>query len=212
MDFEGNVKVVQNSVLTHLISKLRDIRNRGNVLREILKEIGRVLVYEALRGEVLEEEAIPTWRGNTELFPSLREDMYVLVAIMRAGLPLLEGVSQILPNASVGFLAMKRDEETLKSRIFYDRLPDLRDKTVLILDTMLATGGTLDLAIERIKRDKPERIISLNVVAAPEGIKRVVRRHPEVVLYVAQVDKGLNKEGFIIPGIGDAGDRAYLTS
>ena len=120
-----------------------------------------------------------------------------------------QGALKSVPMAHSGFLAIRRDEETLRPFLYYKRLPSLRGKWVLVLDPMLATGGTLSLALEELKREEPERLISLHLVASPEGIERVLRDHGELELYTVSIDRGLNEKGYIVPGVGDMGDRLF---
>ncbi len=205
-----NIIHVEHPLLKNLITKLRDISTEGYFFRKFLSEVGRILLVEALKYEEMIEVEINTWIGNSK-FPALKEDRYVFIPIMRAGLPMLEGVSEILPESKAGFLALKRDEETLESHLYYDRVPDLTNHVAIILDPMVATGGSLDYAIRVVKEKNPERIISINVIGAPEGLSRIAKNHPDVKVYIAQIDKGLNDKGYIVPGIGDAGDRAFNT-
>ncbi len=124
---------------------------------------------------------------------------------------MLESAIALFPDASSGFLAMKRDEVSHESVLYYDRLPDCSDKTVIVLDPMIATGGSLCDALELIKSKKPKKIISLNIIASPVGLAAVSDKHSDIELYIAQVDDKLNTDMFILPGLGDAGDRAYNT-
>lgn len=141
----------------------------------------------------------------------LDQSSLVVVTVLRAGMPMLESVMETLPQVTGGFLAMKRDETTHKSKLYYDRLPDCSGKTVLIVDVMLATGGSLCDAIEVVKTKNPKEILSLNIIGAPEGLSAVQDKYPEVNIYISQVDEKLNDDKFIIPGLGDAGDREYNT-
>jgi uracil phosphoribosyltransferase len=205
-----NVYELKNAVVKHIVSKLRSLDTKADDFRDYLKQLSKILLSEALKNENLIDKEINTWKGKGK-FPFLEEDNTVPVAILRAGLPMLEGILEIFKASSAGFLAIKRDEKTLKSDVYYVRLPEIKGKTVIITDPMVATGGSLENAIEIIKKENPENIISLNVIAAPEGLKRISSKHPDVKIYVAQIDEGLNDEGYIIPGIGDAGDRAFNT-
>ncbi len=205
-----NINKVKNPVIQHIVSMLRDISVQGDLFRSYVSELARLLLYEALKDENLHMKKINTWIGEKE-FPVLNEKNLIPIAILRAGLPMLEGVLKILKNSPAGFLAIKRDEKTLKSTVYYVRLPDIEGKTVIIVDPMVATGGSLDDAIKIVKERKPKKIITLNIIAAPEGIERISKNHPDVKVYIAQIDEKLNKDGFIIPGLGDAGDRAFNT-
>lgn len=122
---------------------------------------------------------------------------------------MLKGALKAFPRAKAGFLAIKRDEESLKPKLYYKRLPLLKDKWVLILDPMLATGGSLNMAIKVIKEQKPEKIFSLSLVASPQGLERVASLHPEVEFFVVSVDRELNQKGYVVPGVGDMGDRLF---
>ncbi len=205
-----NIIEVNNPVVKNIVSHLRDINTRGFQFRKYIKEIGKLLLFEALKNEEMINKNIDIWIGGGE-FPFLDEENIVITTILRAGLPMQEGILEILQNSPAGFLAMKRDEETLKIHTYYVRLPNIKDKTVILADPMVATGGSLDTALNILKEKKPKKIISLNVIGAPEGLKRISTNHPDVNVYIAQIDEKLNKDGYIIPGLGDAGDRAYNT-
>jgi uracil phosphoribosyltransferase len=205
-----NIKEINNPVVKHIISNLRDVNIKGEIFRDYLKQLSKVLLYEALKEEKLIEKDINTWTGEAR-FPFLDEEKIAVVTILRAGLPMMDGVLEVLKTSPAGFLAIKRNEETLESHVYYVRLPDLNGKTVIITDPMVATGGSLDAAIEIIKNENPAKIISLNAVGAPEGLKKISEKHPDVKIYIAQIDERLNNKGYIIPGIGDAGDRAFNT-
>ena len=205
-----NIFEVKHPILKSLVTELRNIKTESYVFRKTLNEIARILFIEALKNEKLTEKEVEIWIG-TGKFPTLIEEKYVFIPILRAGLPMLGGLFEVLKNAQAGFLALKRNEETLESVLYYNRVPPLEGKTAILLDPMVATGGSLDYAIKVIKEKNPERIISLNVVGAPEGLSKISKNHPDVKLYIAQIDEGLNDKGYIIPGIGDAGDRAFNT-
>jgi uracil phosphoribosyltransferase len=123
---------------------------------------------------------------------------------------MLDGLLELFKNAKSGFLAIKRNEKTFESVLYYDRVPPLEEKTAIIIDPMVATGGSLDYALRVIKEKNPKKIISLNIIGAPVGLEKIEKNHPDIKLYIAQIDERLEK-GYIIPGIGDAGDRAFNT-
>ncbi len=175
-----------------------------------MQELSRLLVYEALKAEQLEEQTITTWQGE-KAFKFINESDLLFVTILRAGLPMIESVTALFPQASSGFLAMKRDENTHQSVLYYDRIPECKDKTVILVDPMVATGGSLCDAITVIKSKLPKKIISLNIIGSPEGMAVLEQKHPDVDIYIAQIDDALNENMFIIPGLGDAGDRSYNT-
>lgn len=200
---------INNSVIAHLVTKLRNQNTRANDFRFTISQIAKLLFYEAFQDEVLKDIEILTWRGK-KVFKSFDESKYVFIPILRAALPMLDGINELMPDSTSGFIAMKRDEETFKSHLYYDRVPDLKGKTAVVCDPMLATGGSLSDAIDAIKNKNPKRIISLNIIAAPDGIELIKKNHPDIELFVAKIDQKL-ENAFIIPGIGDAGDRAFNT-
>ncbi|MFT7823937.1 MAG: uracil phosphoribosyltransferase [Sulfurimonas sp.] len=201
---------LKHPVLKTLINHLRETRTDALRFRHIVHEVARLLAYEALASEPLEEREIETWNSHRK-FEFIDEENLLFVSILRAGLPMTESVSALFPKASSGFLAMRRDEKTHQSVIYYDRIPECRGKTVILLDPMVATGGSLCDAISVIKHKEPSKIISLNLIGSPEGLDVVEHKHPDIHLYIAQIDEKLDKNMFIYPGLGDAGDRAYNT-
>jgi len=201
---------INHPLITHYITAIRDNIINTKEFRGYIAHIANLLFYEAMRNEELSSKKIETWKGDGE-FLSFDESQFVLIPILRAGLPMMEGIVNTLPNAISGFLAMKRDEETLEPHIYYDRIPNIEGKIAIMLDPMVATGGSLIDAIDLIKTKKPTKIISLNIIASPIGLEAVEKAHDDIDIFVAQIDEKLNDDGFIIPGIGDAGDRAYNT-
>jgi len=201
---------LSNPVTKTLVNHLRESQTDALRFRHIVQELARLLTYEALKSETLEEQTITTWQGK-ESFGFIKEEDLLFVTILRAGLPMIESVTALFPKASSGFLAMKRDEKTHQSVLYYDRIPECKGKTVIIVDPMVATGGSLCDAIVVIKAKSPKKIISLNIIGSPEGLAVLEQKHQDVELYIAQVDKNLNEQMFIMPGLGDAGDRAYNT-
>ncbi len=199
---------IKNSLLIHKLNLLRKSETPREEIREILSQMAFFMVVQLLEREALFEKEINTWLGKGR-FGFLEEERFLLVPILRAGVPMLEGASRALPGAPSGFLAMKRDEESLEAKVYYSRMPSVHGRWVIILDPMLATGGTLELALKEILPHKPLRTTSLHVIAAPEGIKRIESRYPEHEIRVVKIDKGLNNQGFIVPGLGDMGDRLY---
>lgn len=201
---------VSNPVLTTLINHLREEQTDALRFRHIVQEIALLLTYEALSSSPLGEKEIDTWQGKKK-FGFIEEEDLLFVSILRAALPMIESVSALFPNASSGFLAMKRDEKTHQSVIYYDRIPKCKGRTVILLDPMVATGGSLCDAISVIKQKEPARIISLNLIGSPEGLDVVEHKHPDVEVYIAQIDESLDHNMFIYPGLGDAGDKSYNT-
>ena len=199
-----------NVVVKHLVNRLRDIRTASNEFRLTIEEISRILASEALNNFQTITQNINTWQGSMDV-NVIEVQKLVLVPILRAGEPMLTGILKTLPYARSGFIAMKRDEETAKSKLFYENIPDLNDKTVLLLDPMVATGGSLVDSISYLKNKGAKKIISLNIIGSPFGIKKVQETHPDVDIYIAQIDERLDENNYIRPGLGDAGDRAFNT-
>ena len=201
-------RTVDHPLVISMVTKLRDLATPPEVLRSTLKVLGTLMVYEVLRDEKEVSEEVKTWVGKFT-FPKVQEDRIVLVCILRAALPMLEGALDLVPKAQVGFLGVKRDEETLKSKVYYSKLPQTEGRRVLILDPMLATGRSLSVALEEVLKGNPASTESLHIISAPEGISYVEARFPDHRVYTAAVDRGLNDRGFIVPGLGDMGDRLF---
>ncbi len=204
-------KESKNVVVKHLVNRLRDTRTASNEFRMTIEEISRIIASEALENFETVTQNINTWQGPLDV-QMIEVQKLVLVPILRAGEPMLTGILKTLPYAKSGFLAMKRDEETSLSKLFYENIPNLEGRTVLLLDPMVATGGSLIDGIAFLKKKNPKRIISLNVLGSPEGIKKVQEIHPDVDIYIAQIDERLDENDYIRPGLGDAGDRAFNTN
>lgn len=201
---------LSNPVIKTLLNHLRETKTDALRFRHIIHELARLLAYEALASEPLQECEIDTWQGK-DSFDFIKEEDLLFVTILRAGLPMIESVTALFPQASSGFLAIKRDEKTHQSVIYYDRIPSCEDKIVIIVDPMVATGGSLCDAIAVIKAKSPKKIISLNIIGSPEGVAVLEQKHPDIEMYIAQIDEKLNEHMFIMPGLGDAGDRSYNT-
>ncbi len=204
-------KESSNIVVKHLINKLRDVRTTSNEFRLTIEEISRILVSEALADFKTITTNIQTWQGPLDV-EVIEVQKLVLIPILRAGEPMLTGILRTLPYAKSGFLAMKRDEKTSLSKLFYENIPSLDNKTVILLDPMVATGGSLIDGITYLKSKGAKKIISLNILGAPEGIKKVQEAHSDVDIFIAQVDERLDENNYIRPGLGDAGDRAFNTN
>ncbi len=200
-----------NIVVKHLVNKLRDEKTTSNDFRLTIEEISKILVSEALNDFETTTQKINTWQGLLDV-KMIEVENLVLIPILRAAEPMLNSILKTFPNAKAGFLGMKRDEKTSLSKIFYENIPNLEDKTVLLLDPMLATGGSLIHGITHLKTKNPKRIISLNIIGSPYGIKTVQETHPDVDIFIAQIDERLDENNYIIPGLGDAGDRAFNTN
>jgi len=200
----------KHPLLQSLVNTLRETAISPLVFRHTIKEITKILLYESLRESSLKSKTITTWQGELEV-KSIDESEIVVVSVLRAALPMHEAVIETLVQSVSGFLGIKRDEITHQSHLYYDRVGDCKGKTVILVDPMVATGGSLCDAIEVVKAKGADTIVTLNIIASPEGIEQVESKHRDVKIIIAQIDQKLDENKFIIPGLGDAGDRAYNT-
>ena len=206
-----NVIELNHPLVSHKLSILRDKKTGTKEFREIISELSMMLCYEAFKDAELEEKEIetPICKMTGEF---LNEDNYAFIPILRAGTGMLDGLINIIPNAKIGHIGMYRDEETLIPHRYYFKTPEnLEKREVIILDPMLATGGSGMDAIEALKESGAKKIKFLCIIAAPEGIKKIQEKHPDVQIYCAKIDDHLNENGYIVPGLGDAGDRIFGT-
>ncbi len=201
---------LHHPLIQSLVNTLRNTAIDAFVFRHTIKEVTKLLLYEALREMPLTMKKISTWDGEKE-YNSIKEEEIVVVSVLRAALPMHEAVIDTLRGAESGFLGIRRDETTHKSVLYYDRVGDCTGKKVILVDVMVATGGSLCDAIEVLKAKHAQSICTLNIIGSPEGISKVHTAHPDVEMIIAKVDEKLNSNMFIIPGLGDAGDRAYNT-
>ncbi len=203
--------VLKHPMIEHKISILRDEKTGTKEFRELINEIGMILCYEALKDAPLHEIDIKTPITET-VGKQIDENDYAFVPILRAGMGMVDGVLRLMPNAKIGHIGLFRNEETLEPVEYYCKLPkNIENKTAIILDPMLATGGSGSAAIEMLKKRGVKKIKFLSVISAPVGLERIKKDHPDVELYTAYVDKELNENGYIVPGLGDAGDRIFGT-
>jgi len=192
------------------LTLLRDRKTPSNVFRSVLRRTSTLMAYEVTRNLPLKKIKVRTPLETT--IGSIIGKPVVLVPILRAGLGLVGGFVEVIPDARVGHIGLYRDEESLKPVDYYFKVPrKLRDAFVLLLDPMLATGGSGSAAITYLKEKGARSILYVSVVAAPEGVRRVVRAHPDVRIYTCALDRELNSKGYILPGLGDAGDRIFGT-
>lgn len=206
-----NVVFLDHPLIQHKISLLRDKSTGTNEFRKLVEEIARLEGYEALRDLPLEERKVSTPIADCYT-PFISGKKLCLVPILRAGLGMVEGLLSLVPTAKVGFIGMYRDEETKIPHEYYCKIPSpIEQRTIVILDPMLATGGSACDAIDDIKKRGGKNIKFLCIIAAPEGLKKVTEAHPDVTFYVGHLDHCLNENAYIIPGLGDAGDRIYGT-
>jgi uracil phosphoribosyltransferase len=193
-----------------LVYEIRDPGTQAPRFRECLEKIGEYLALDVASHMPTEEVEITTLTGGIAKHQLLSETP-VLVTILRAGLPLTTGVQRVFPTANTGFIAMSRNEETLKADVSYVAIPDVENKCVIIVDTMLATGGSFLDAIRIIEASRPKKIIVVAAIASEFGIAQISNYDPNIELYIGATDPSLNDKGYIIPGLGDAGDRCYGT-
>ena len=207
------MKVVEldHPLIEHKLAILRDKNTGTKKFRELVGEIAILLCYEALKDAKLHNTVIetPLEKYKTQ---SLNEDDYAFVPILRAGMSMVDGIIKVIPNAKIGHIGLYRNEETLNPVEYYYKMPEnIKKREVLVLDPMLATGGSAIATIDRLKKDGVKKIKFLCVISAPEGLKKLKKAHPDVQIYTAHVDRCLNDVGYILPGLGDAGDRVYGT-
>ena len=203
--------ILDHPLVQHKVSLLRDKTTGTKEFKALVSELAMLLCYEATRDLPTEEVAIetPIAVAKTRVLSGRK---LALVPILRAGLGMVDGMLALIPAAKVGHIGLYRNEETLEPVEYYCKLPkDIAEREVIVLDPMLATGGSAIAAIEFIKKRGGKNIRLVNMIAAPEGIKAVREAHPDVDIYVAAIDQGLNEHGYIVPGLGDAGDRLFGT-
>lgn len=206
-----NAIILNNPLIQHKLSIIRSKKTGTKEFREIIGEIATFLCYEAMEDAVLKEVEIETPMGKTKA-KKLDENQYAFVPILRAGTGMLDGLVKAMPNAKVGHVGLYRNEETLKPVRYYYKMPsDISNREVIVLDPMLATGGSATDTITMLKEDGVTKIKFLCIIAAPEGIQKLEEEHPDVKIYTAALDEKLNDIGYIVPGLGDAGDRIFGT-
>ena len=204
-------KILNHPLIEHKLAILRDKKTGTKEFREIASDIAMFLCYEATRDARLEEVEIETPIEKMKA-KKLDEDQYAFVPILRAGTGMLDGLTNVIPNAKIGHIGLYRNEETLEPVKYYYKVPkDIQNREVMILDPMLATGGSALDAISMIKKEGVKKIKFLCIIAAPEGIARIEKEYPDVEIYAAALDRELNDKGYIMPGLGDAGDRIFGT-
>jgi uracil phosphoribosyltransferase len=204
------VTVIAHPLVQHNLALLRDKETRSPEFRRLLGEIASLMIYEATRDFALKKISVQTPLAEAPGFRLKRE--VVLVPVLRAGLGMLDSILQLIPHARVGFIGLKREETTLKALFYHKSLPkNLGDFEVVLIDPMLATGGSAVAALDLLAEQGAKHIRLVNLVAAPAGIRAVQKSHPRVPIYTAAVDRRLNERGFIVPGLGDAGDRLFGT-
>lgn len=205
----SQVYEIRHPLIRHKLGLLRRADISTKNFRELAQEVTMLLTYEATKDLQLEQRTIQGWAGDVEV-EAIAGKKITLVPILRAGIGMLDGVLNMIPSAKVSVLGLERDEETLQARTYYKKLvPDIAQRIAMIIDPMLATGGSLIATIDVLKANGCKDIRAMVLVAAPEGIKNVSEAHPDVKIYTASIDNGLNEDGYIMPGLGDAGDKIF---
>jgi uracil phosphoribosyltransferase len=205
------VTISQHPLIQHKISLLRNASITVKDFRDLVREIGALLCYEATANFSTTPSTITCWSGEIQA-PLLADKQPTLVPILRAGLGMLDGALQVLPCAKISVVGMKRNEETLEPSCYYENIvPDIHERTAIIIDPMLATGGSAEATMQLLKNSGCKKIIAIFLVAAPEGIAQLQQSHPDVDLYIGALDQKLNEQGYILPGLGDAGDKIFGT-
>lgn len=209
-DFD-NVIVMEHPLIKHKISLLRDKNTGTNEFRSLVEEIAMLEAFEAFRDLPLKDVEVET-PIETCMTPMIDGKKLAIVPILRAGLGMVNGITALVPTAKVGHVGLYRDPETHEPHEYYCKLPDPIDQRLIaVLDPMLATGGSAVAAVDFIKKSGGKHIKFMCIIAAPEGIKRLSEAHPDIEIYIGNVDRGLNENAYICPGLGDAGDRIFGT-
>jgi len=206
------VHEIKHPLVQHKLGLMRTNGISTKNFRELCGEVGALLTYEATRNLATEKVTIEGWEGNAIEVERIKGKKITIVPILRAGLGMLDGVMPLIPNAKVSVVGLYRDEETLEAIPYFDKVvSDIEQRTALIVDPMLATGGTLIATVDLLKSKGCKNIMGLFLVASPEGIEKLQEAHKDIDIYVASVDDHLNDSGYIIPGLGDAGDKIFGT-
>lgn len=202
------VTVITHPLVQHHLTRLRDRRTQPQEFRRALGEVASLMIYEATRSFAVKRQSVLTPLERARGCRLERE--VVLVPVLRAGLGMLDSILQLIPNARVGFIGLKREEITLRAMSYHKSLPsDLSRFEVILIDPMLATGGSAVAAMDLLSQFGARRVRLVNLVAAPEGIRRVRKHYPKLPIFTAAIDRQLNGKGYILPGLGDAGDRLF---
>ncbi len=207
----GKFQVIDHPLIQHKLTIIRDKNSGTKVFREVVDEIAMLMAYEISRDLPVEEVEI-----ETPMMKSVQKKLagkkVAIIPILRAGLGMVDGILQLIPAAKVGHVGLYRDEETLEPHEYFVKLPDdITSRQLLVVDPMLATGGSAVMAIDALKKRGASNIKFVCLVAAPEGVKVLQEAHPDVDIYTAALDERLNENGYIVPGLGDAGDRLFGT-
>jgi len=211
MEDYPNVHILDHPLIRHKVAMLRDVNTGHKNFRDLITEIATLMVYESFRDVPTMEIEVQTPLEKCKQ-TVVKENSIAVIPILRAGLGMVDGILNIFPSAKVGHIGMYRNEETHQPVEYYCKLPDgIEEKVVIVTDPMLATGGSASAAISQLKKYGCRRIKLLSIIAAPEGVEVIHRDHPDVEVYVSTLDRCLNENAYILPGLGDAGDRIFGT-
>ena len=211
MEKYKNVTILDHPLIRHKLAIIRDKDTDTKQFRDIVKELAMLMAYESFKDVPTQEVNVETPLEVTKQ-TVVKENSIAIVPILRAGLGMVDGILSLFPAAKVGHIGMCRNEETLEPEEYYCKLPpQIDEKVVMVVDPMLATGGSACDAIMQLKKRGCTKIKFLSIIAAPEGVKKVAEAHPDVQIYVSTLDRCLNEHGYILPGLGDAGDRIFGT-
>lgn len=211
INYEENVYIFDHPLIKHKITMLRDVHTGTNEFRSIVEELGMLMGYEALADLPIKMIDVETPITKCKA-PVLDGRKLAIVPILRAGLGMVSGLTALVPSAKIGHIGMYRDEETLEPHEYFCKLPKpIEERVILVVDPMLATGGSATDAINLVKERGGKKIKFLAIIGCPEGIKKLHESHPDIQIYVGMLDEKLNEKGYIVPGLGDAGDRIFGT-
>ncbi len=206
----SKVTVLNHPLILHKLSMIRSKDTNTKEFRELVNEVASLMTYEMARDLKVKEVTVSTPICDSKCYV-LDKDI-ILVPILRAGLGMVEGVSRLIPSAKIGHVGLYRDEESLQPKEYYSKFPEnIEFSTVIVLDPMLATGGSANAAIDMVKKRGAKTIMFIGLVGAPEGVENMQKAHPDVDIFLAALDEKLNENGYIVPGLGDCGDRLFGT-
>ena len=206
-----NVNILDHPLIRHKLAIIRNKNTDTKQFREVVKELATLMAYESFKDVPTQEITVETPLETTKQ-TIVKENTVAIVPILRAGLGMVDGILSLFPAAKVGHIGLYRDEETLEPQEYYCKLPtNIEEKVVMVVDPMLATGGSAVDAIKMLKKRGCKNIKLMSIIASPEGVEKVATAHPDVQIYVSTLDRCLNDKGYILPGLGDAGDRIFGT-
>lgn len=207
-----SIHVIKHPLVQHKLGLMREHGISTKSFRELCQEVGTLLTYEATKDIPLEDITIKGWQGDDLTVQHIKGKKITVVPILRAGLGMMEGVMQLIPSAKVSVVGLQRNEETLEPVPYFEKLVgNIEERMSLVIDPMLATGGSMIATIDMLKKAGCKEIKVIVLVAAPEGVEKTLAAHPDVEIFTASLDSHLNEKGYIVPGLGDAGDKIFGT-